>query len=80
MKELFQNVINNDESYGIEFIKQIYDELYMERRNLNAVIKNLSAKCEFDESTLPTETKEELEKALYEVAADETKMRNIRKS
>lgn len=73
MKELFQNVINNDESYGIEFIKQIYDELYMERRNLNAVIKNLSAKCEFDESTLPTETKEELEKALYEVAADETK-------
>lgn len=46
----------------------------MERRNLNAVIKNLSAKCEFDESIAANGNERRIGKsALWGCSTDETK-------
>lgn len=60
-----------DGTYGLETIDSVYKKVFDERKSKKTVLNNLLPKTEFDE-TVPTETKEQLEKELYSIAKAET--------
>lgn len=62
------------ETFEIRDMDLAYKKCYEERAAVNAVIKNLRPKCEFDDS-LPKESKEKLQKRLYELAEKEAEVK-----
>lgn len=62
--------------FGLDAIDKAQKEVYGQRAKVNANLKAVTARCAFDEQSLPDETKEQLEKKLYEIAKKESEFNN----
>nr|WP_303180693.1 DUF2813 domain-containing protein [Lachnoclostridium phocaeense] len=58
-------------SFGLDEIEKAYKRFFELRRIEKSKLTDLRAKASFDKAQLPKETKEELEKSLYEIATKE---------
>lgn len=68
-----------DGNYGLETIDSVYKEVFEERKTEKTVLKNLLPKTEFSGVT-PTESREYLEKELFEIAKKEAEVSSFEKA
>lgn len=66
--------------FSLDAIDKAYKDIYNLRKKVNADLKAVTARCVFDEQTLPDEKKEHLETALYNIAKKEADYRNHSKA
>lgn len=57
--------------FGLDAIDKAYKTVFSSRTKQNANLKAITARCEFDEKTLPQESREQIEESLEKIAKAE---------
>lgn len=73
--DMFREYLSDKESYDIKDIEAAYAAIYDRRRIVKGLITSLASKCEFKD-TLPSESKEDLNKQLSEILLAESKVQD----
>ena len=77
-KEYLYKIIGAD-VFGIDEMTDAYKKAFDERRIKNGLVKNLITKAEFDQKTLPKESKDDLYDQLTKIGKVEADMANYQK-
>ena len=73
------NTLDGADTFGIEEMESAYKKAFNDRRELKPLVHNLIARSEFDETSLPKESEEELHAQIEKIAKTEANLENYKK-